>query len=71
MTSAADYAAEMSELRSIKPRPLRKLWNNPTPEQEAGWKLRMKDWGARYRRAQKMQRTQLEIDNANFREANQ
>lgn len=66
--SASDWAEEMAKLRSIKPRPIAKLYGlkGPTPEQAATHSEQMKAWNKAYRNASKQQKIALERDNARF-----
>lgn len=66
--SAAWWAQEMARLRSIKPRPIAKLYgrNGPTPEQKTAWDAQMKAWNAAYRKASAEQKKALKRDNDAF-----
>ena len=65
--SAADYAQRMAELRADKPRPVNKLWNDPSkadPVAVARQQQAIKDWNSEYNRVSKMQKLALARDNA-------
>lgn len=67
--SASDYSARMSELRSEKPRPIEKLWKDPTkadPERLAAAKQAIKDWNKEYNKVSQNQKKALARDNAAF-----
>jgi hypothetical protein len=67
---ASDWSQVMSELRARRPRPVNKLWNNPSnapPEQVAAAEQKIREWNREYSRASKMQKKALEEDNENFR----
>ena len=67
--SASDYTQQMSDLRDVKPRPINKLWNNPSaapPEQVARAQQQLRDWNAKYSRVSKLQKLALARDNAAF-----
>lgn len=67
--SAAEWANEMTRLRSVKPRPLEKLYGkNPTEKQVAEHKEATRKWDAQYRKASKMQKQTMEAENAAFRQ---
>lgn len=68
--SASDYATKLAELRSNQPRPIHKLWNNPSlapVEAVAAQTERIKVWNREYRQISKLQKLALERDNAAFR----
>jgi hypothetical protein len=67
---ASEWSRELVALRNRQPRPLYKLWNNPTPEQIAQHDPKLKVWNAEYRRAQKNQKKALELSNEAFRQHN-
>lgn len=67
--SAAEYAQRMSELRDNKPRPINKLWNDPTkapPQKVAAAKKALALWQSEYNRVSRMQKLALARDNAAF-----
>lgn len=62
--TAVDWAEEMSRLRSVKPRPLLKLYGrNPTDEQKREHKAEEGSWNAAYRHASSMQKKRLKEEN--------
>jgi hypothetical protein len=66
---ASEYSQRMAELRAEKPRPVNKLWNDPSkapPEQVAAQQAKIKAWDAEYRRVSNMQKMALARDNAAF-----
>lgn len=66
-TSAADYTARMIELRAKQPRPIHKLWNNPSlapADVVAAQVARIKAWDREYRQVSKLQKLALERDNS-------
>jgi hypothetical protein len=67
---AAEYADEMSRLQDLKPRPIKKLFNNPDkapPERVAAAQEAIKAWNRQYNAVKRNQKLALERDNEAFR----
>ncbi len=67
--SASDVAMRMSALRQIEPRPILKLWHDPStaePGRVEEQMAKIKQWKSEYRKASKLQKQYLERDNAAF-----
>lgn len=63
--AAAEHARELAALRSVKPRPLAKLYgsNGPTPEQASAHAEQLKAWARRYRSVIRLHKLALALAN--------
>ncbi len=68
-TTAAGWAEEMARLRTVRPRPIKKLFGlqGPTPAQAEAHAAAERRWGRAYRRASKEQKRLLKLENEAFR----